>query len=538
MAHSDGRLKWLVASLTFLISASMVLGGYFINRAREGSRFSPDRVPLLGPSAITLVPGVHLLGALEPGAAYAVETSEGLVLIDSGLKSDASLVKSQLATLGLDWKRLRAVLLTHAHGDHCGGAEHLRSSTGAKVYAGRGDAVVLRAGRPREAFFSNFYFPNDTPHPTTVDIELTGGESITFGDVRFRALATPGHTPGSTCYLMERANLRAFFAGDVISMLAGDEKPRPHKRDPLGIYSAYLAPRYRGDAKTYLASLHELRALPVSDLLLPGHPGTDPTPQSPCVSQERWESMLEEGIGDLEILLARYEIDGANFLDGEPKRLLPDLYYLGDFQGAAVYGFFAESKFFLVDAPGGPGLLEFLRTRLRQLGREPVAPTAVLLTSCGAIETAGLKELVQEWHPQVVAAAAGLKSIKDTYPEATALLSADELADRGWFKVRPIPVRGPGLAPIAYEVLWADKTVLFSGRVPIKINFDNWVGLRSELAKSKEAKLDYLISVDKLGDLKPDLWLPAVPTDGQNANLYDNEWQDVIAENFSLRGPQ
>src|SRR6185312_8235167 len=186
--------------------------------------------------------------------------------------------------------------------------------------------------------------------------------------------------------------LRALFAGDVISMLLGDERPRSRVRKPLGIYSAYLAPRYRGDARSSLASLRELRALPVPDLVLPGHPGADPTPQSPCLAPGRWAALLEDGIRELETLLARYEVDGADFLDGDPKPLLPDLYYLGDFRGAAVYGFFAASKFFLVDAPGGPGLVAFVNTRLRQLGREPVAPSAVLLTSCGAGETAGLPE--------------------------------------------------------------------------------------------------------------------------------------------------
>src|SRR5262249_38606720 len=156
---------------------------------------------------------------------------------------------------------------------------------------------------------------------------------------------------------------------------------------PLGIYSAYLAPRYRGDVRTFLSSLRAMRAMPVPDLVLPGHPGADPTPQSPRLSQGRWEALLDEGIGEMQALLARYERDGANSPDGKPKRLRPDLYYLGEFRGAAVYGFFASSKFFLVDAPGGPGLAAFVDARLRQLGREPVAPTAVLLTACGKDET-------------------------------------------------------------------------------------------------------------------------------------------------------
>jgi hypothetical protein len=45
---------------------------------------------------------------------------------------------------------------------------------------------------------------------------------------------------------------------------------------------------------------------------------------------------------------------------------------------------------------------------------------------------------------------------------------------------------------------------------------------------------DYLNSLDLLGGLKPDLWLPAVPLDGQNANLYDNQWAHIIAENRSV----
>ena len=186
-----------------------------------------------------------------------------------------------MARLGLDWRRVRAVLLTHVHGDHTGGAEYLRANTGAKVYAGQGDAAVLRAGGPREAFFSIFSMPNDSPHPTTVDVELKGDEVLDFGDVRFRALATPGHTPGSICYLMERGPLRVLFAGDVISELLGNEEPTAAGRNPLGTYSAYLAPRYRGDAKDYLASLRKLRGLPVPDLVLPGHPVIGPFAPEP-----------------------------------------------------------------------------------------------------------------------------------------------------------------------------------------------------------------------------------------------------------------
>ena len=89
--------------------------------------------------------------------------------------------------------------------------------------------------------------------------------------------------------------------------------------------------------------------------MLPGHPRAERIPQSPRLSQKRWESLLDGGIRDMETLLARYEADGADFLDGQPRTLLPDLEYLGDFGGSAVYGLFAESRFFLVNAdPAAP----------------------------------------------------------------------------------------------------------------------------------------------------------------------------------------
>src|SRR5262245_59506634 len=163
------------------------------------------KIPLLDGSTVTIVPGVHLLGNLGPAAAYVIEGSDGLILIDAGLDDDARLLKSEMARLGLDWKKSRAIFLTHVHGDHCGGAEHLRKTTGATVYASQADAPFIMAGGPREAVFSTFSMPHHSPHPTTVDVVLIGDETLTVGDVRVRVLGAPGHTPGSTCYLVERA---------------------------------------------------------------------------------------------------------------------------------------------------------------------------------------------------------------------------------------------------------------------------------------------------------------------------------------------
>ena len=528
------RLRWLALGAGVTLIALAACWPIFRRSGQHLRGDSSTRAPVLVPKAMTIAPGIHMLGELEPSVAYVVESSDGLILIDSGVDGDAGRLKSQMSELGLDWRRIRAILITHVHGDHSGGAERIRAETGAKVFAGAGDADVLRAGGPREAMLSIFYRPSYVAHPTTIDVELRGEEAIDFGDVHFRALGTPGHTPGSICYLMERHGLRVLFAGDVILMLRGDEKPTSQVRKAVGIYSAYLAPGYRGDAEAYLSTLLALRRLQVPDLVLPGHPCTSRTPASPQLSQARWESMLDEAINDLRILLNRFAKDGRDFLDGEPKEILHDLYYLGEFHDMSVYGFSVSSKFFLVDAPGGPGLLAWVRGRLKQLGAHPGDPVAVLLTSCDAESIAGLKDVISQSGASVVASSTGIEVIRKQCGPGTVAIAAEDLPGKGWFPVRVVPLRGRGVAPVAYAVNLQGKTALFSGRIPIQSKVEREEQLIREISRSRATAIDYLIAVNHLASLEPDLWLPAFSAYSQNANLYDAEWRDVIELNYRL----
>jgi glyoxylase-like metal-dependent hydrolase (beta-lactamase superfamily II) len=480
---------------------------------------------------------VYLLGKAFPGAVYLVETSAGLVLIDSGLEADAAEVIGQITALGLDVGRLRAVLLTHAHADHSLGAEALRRQTGAKVYAGRGDCPPLRAGGPRDALCSTFHLPRVVLHPTTVDVELAGYETLPFGDTHFRVLATPGHTPGSVCYLLERPGLRALFAGDVILHLSPASREPNHggaNADALGTYSAYLAPRYRGDARAFLTSLRLLRALRPPDLVLPGHPRMDPEPQSPRLSPRRWYELLDRGIAEMERLVARYEADGADFLDGIRKELLPGLHYLGDLDDAAVYCLDTPKGLFLFDAPGGAVLAEFLAARFRKLGWAGRKPAVVLLTSADETATAGLAALVRDTGCAVVAPKAGLAQVRRLCPDQTEMIAAEDLAKKNWFDVRTVPLAGRGLAPVAYQLRWAGKTVLLPGRIPMKLTTPIADRLLRDVKGPGGNVTQYLQALDRLAAVNPDLWLPAVPVHGQNANLYDDDWKKVLAKNRQI----
>ncbi len=528
MIRTSRRLRWTLRGAALLLA----MGGVALGHRWH---LDPEAVPTLAPSALTLVPGVHMLGSLAPSTVYAVETSAGIVLIDSGLESDAGPVKAQMRKLGLSWKDVRAILITHVHGDHVGGAGYLRETVGAKIYAGKEDAPPIRAGTSRPAFFSVFYMPNHSPHPTPVDVELSGGEVLRFGEVTIRVLGLPGHTPGSMGYLMERGGLRILFAGDVISMLMGDVPRFPGGRKPLGTYSAGLAPRYRGDAGAYLESLRKLRAIPVPDLVLPGHPRSDPEPQSPRLSQSQWEAMLDEGIRELETLLARYRADGPDFLDGVPKVLLPDLYYLGDRQGKAVYALRAGGKLAVVNAPGGAGLPNFVAERLRLLGVSAAEISAVVLTSANSEDLGALTETIEATggRARVVAPSEALEKVRKACP-AGSVVPAEEIRAVLPIDVQVIPLGSRGGGETAYLVPWAGHAVLFSGTVPSQAEPAMTEALETDLAASREATIDYLTAIHRLAPLKPGLWLPLVPVDGQNANQYESDWKGIVNWNYQL----
>jgi hypothetical protein len=244
--------------------------------------------------------------------------------------------------------------------------------------------------------------------------------------------------------------------------------------------------------------------------------------------------MLDAGIHEMEVLLGRYERDGASFLDGVPKKLLSDLYYLGDHAGSAVYGFFASSKLFVVGTPDGASFVNFLQARLQHFGLQRTELTAVLLTSCGPREVSGLPSLLEKFHTYVVTSPAGVRTIKDRYPSLTAVMSTQDLLDRGWFTVWPILLKGRGFAPVAYKLFWLGKTVLFSGRIPSGADRASSEKLLSDLSGSRDDVIEYLVSINELEELKPDLWLPEFPSDGQNANLYDEAWSHIISNNYQV----
>lgn len=528
MTAPSRAARWILATLLTVLLTSALAAGLLVARSRmAASKNRPDGQSdesrgaelVLAPKLLTLAPRLHALGYLFPSVVYVIETSAGPVLIDAGLEADHENVRQGLIDLSLDPSQIQAIFLTHAHGDHSMGAMAIRAESGAKVHAGRRDADVLRRGGPWEAIFSKFDMPGVETRPVEVDVELDGGETLTFGDTTIQVIGTPGHTPGSMCYLLDRDGTRALFTGDTIMSLAGG----------VGTYSAHLPPRYRGSADEYLATLREFKRLPAPDLLLPGHPHADPEPKSPFITAADWQARLDEGIADLMAVKEHFTADGADFLDGAAKELLPGLHYLGDIENCAVYVLATDDHLLLIDAPGGKALADWLDGKLADIGLGSRRLTAVLLTSSDPQAVAGLKELVARHGCTVVCRSSAKPAIEALCSAGTRLLNDEELPSAGWLEVTTMPLADFHPDALAYVVLWEGKKVMISGRMPIPASIEDYSDLRSAMNGPLRDAKAYRKSLNDLLPVRPDLWLPAVPLHGQNANLYNEKWLSTIS---------
>lgn len=162
--------------------------------------------------------GVH---RVAPGNvnAYLIDGDEGVVLVDTGLPRRHGVIESALAGIGRAPTDVVAILLTHAHADHTGGAARLAASTGAPVIASTRDAPAVRGDEPvppppiMDGWLRFLARLVPKAEPATVDhaVDETHRTGLP-GDLT--VLETPGHTPGHISYLLDRAG-GILFVGDA-----------------------------------------------------------------------------------------------------------------------------------------------------------------------------------------------------------------------------------------------------------------------------------------------------------------------------------
>ncbi len=126
---------------------------------------------------------------------FLVITSEGLVLVDCMNPGDELYIEQGIKDLGYDPADLKAVLVTHGHGDHYGNADYFRQKYGTKIYMSSVDEAMALTPKTR---------PDGTISVLgwRVDGYIEGGETYTLGDETISFYATPGHTPGCLSFII------------------------------------------------------------------------------------------------------------------------------------------------------------------------------------------------------------------------------------------------------------------------------------------------------------------------------------------------
>ena len=157
-----------------------------------------------------VVGNIYYVGAVNI-ASYLIATPAGDILIDTGTREMAPVVRSSIAKLGFKPSDVKIILSGHAHFDHVQGHAAMKRQTGAKVMALGDDAAALEAGKDLSPLGAEGW------EPVKVDRVLKDGDTVTLGGTTLKANWAPGHTPGCTVWTAQtrdkqRAYTVAFFA--------------------------------------------------------------------------------------------------------------------------------------------------------------------------------------------------------------------------------------------------------------------------------------------------------------------------------------
>jgi len=155
---------------------------------------------------------------------YALTTSAGIILIDSGYANEVETVLvAQMKAVGLDPAQVKTIILTHGHGDHFGGAAYFQDHYGTHVVESAADWDLIQNPPPPFPGLSPAAkgpppVPVTPPHKDIVAVE---GSLITLGDEKITPIMVPGHTPGSMALTFQvkdggKTHVAGLFGGTIL----------------------------------------------------------------------------------------------------------------------------------------------------------------------------------------------------------------------------------------------------------------------------------------------------------------------------------
>ena len=116
---------------------------------------------------------------------WAVTTSEGIIVVDTGYDYSIEELTNGLREFGLDPADIKYVVLSHAHGDRYFGAKFLQDTYGSRIVMSEADwDTMAKSNEPAEL-------------KARKDMVATDGMQLSLGDMTLTLYITPGHTPGT-----------------------------------------------------------------------------------------------------------------------------------------------------------------------------------------------------------------------------------------------------------------------------------------------------------------------------------------------------
>ena len=167
-------------------------------------------------TGMEIVKGVHKIPGTFWSALYLIEGKDSLALVDSGSPGDARRVEKYVRSIGREITDIEYILVTHSHPDHTGSAFAIAEKSGARVAAHPLDSKVHSDGEVSLSYmgvFTSVRLPIPYLRFTPVTDLVSDGDVLPIGD-GVRVIHTPGHTPGSLCFLDE--GRRLLFSGDTL----------------------------------------------------------------------------------------------------------------------------------------------------------------------------------------------------------------------------------------------------------------------------------------------------------------------------------
>jgi hydroxyacylglutathione hydrolase len=225
-----------------LIAAGLILLPFVLLCGVKTCELAADFRKMAALETQEIIPGVFSVKDSNVNL-YLLKGTAGYIAIDSGNGPEP--VRKELLKLGIDPAAVTTVLLTHADSDHTGGLALFRN---AQIYLPREEEQMIDGRTARFLFFKNKLSQKYTLVDDNQSLEIDG--------LQIKAILTPGHTPGATCYLV---NGQYLFSGDTMSLKSGK----------VGIFSKNI----NMDSKTQFESLQKIARLQGIKYIFTAHHG-------------------------------------------------------------------------------------------------------------------------------------------------------------------------------------------------------------------------------------------------------------------------